>query len=64
MLRVMGARRLLKGKSVAVNATNREPDVAGRSIIRQHSDDSYRELVTRLSRESGIATKTREQLSQ
>ncbi len=54
---------LLKGKTVAVDATMLEANAAMRSIVRRDSGESYQEFLTGLAQASGIATPTREDLA-
>ena len=54
---------LLKGKSVAVDATTLEANAAMRSIVRRDTGESYQEFLTSLAQASGIATPTREDLA-
>ena len=54
---------LLKGRSVAIDATTLEANAAMRSIVRRDTGESYQEFLTRLAAESGIKTPTREALA-
>jgi transposase len=54
---------LLKGRTVAVDATTLEANAAMRSIVRRDTGESYQEFLTRLAAESGIKTPTREALA-
>jgi transposase len=54
---------LLKGKTVAVDATMLEANAAMRSIVRRDSGERYQEFLTALAQASGIATPTREELA-
>ena len=54
---------LLKGKTVAVDATTVEANAAMRSIVRRDIGASYQEFMTGLAQASGIATPTREDLA-
>src|ERR1700687_4878968 len=54
---------LLKGKTVAVDATTLEANAALRSIVRRDTGESYQEFLTGLAQASGIATPTREDLA-
>ena len=54
---------LLKGKTVAVDATMLEANAAMRSIVRRDTGASYQEFLTGLAQASGIATPTREDLA-
>jgi transposase len=54
---------LLKGKTVAVDATTLEANAAMRSIVRRDTAESYLEFLTGLTQASGIATPTRAELA-
>ena len=54
---------LLRGKTVAVDATMLEANAAMRSIVRRDTGESYQEFLTSLAQASGIATPTREELA-
>src|SRR5450830_1951734 len=54
---------LLKGKTVAVDATTLEANAAMRSIVRRDTEESYQEFLTGLAKASGIETPTREDLA-
>jgi transposase len=54
---------LLKGRTVAIDATTLEANAAMRSIVRRDTGESYQEFLTRLAAESGIKTPTREALT-
>jgi len=54
---------LLKGQTVAIDATTLEANAAMRSIVRRDTGDGYQEFLTRLAKESGIETPTREDLA-
>src|SRR6202043_4028484 len=54
---------LLKGKTIAVDATTLEANAAMRSIVRRDTAESYQEFLTGLAQASGIATPTREDLA-
>jgi transposase len=54
---------LLKGKTVAIDATTLEANAAMRSIVRRDSGESYQEFLTGLAKASGIETPTREDLA-
>src|SRR5712691_4423076 len=53
---------LLKGKTVAIDATTLEANAAMRSIVRRDTEETYQEFLTRLAQASGIETPTREDL--
>jgi transposase len=54
---------LLKGKTVAFDATTLEANAAMRSIVRRDTGESYQEFLTKLAQASGIKTPTREALA-
>src|ERR1700684_2342632 len=54
---------LLRGKTVAVDATMLEANAAMRSIVRRDTGESYQEFLTGLAQASGIATPTRADLA-
>src|SRR4030081_1334371 len=54
---------LLKGKTVAIDATTLEANAAMRSIVRRDTEESYQEFLTGLAKASGIETHTREDLA-
>jgi transposase len=63
VLRVLAERNLLKGNTIGVDATTLEANAALRSIVRRDTGEQYDEFLTRLAKESGIETPTREQLA-
>src|SRR5712671_1939529 len=54
---------LLKGKTIAVDATTLEANAAMRSIVRRDTGASYQEFLTGLAQATGIATPTRADLA-
>ena len=54
---------LLKGRTVAIDATTLEANAAMRSIVRRDTGETYQEFLTRLAKASGIKTPTREDLA-
>ena len=54
---------LLKGKTIAIDATTLEANAAMRSIVRRDTEQSYQEFLTGLAQASGIETPTREDLA-
>jgi transposase len=54
---------LLKGKTVALDATMLEANAAMRSIVRRDTGESYQTFLSALAQASGIATPTREKLA-
>jgi transposase len=63
VLQMLATKGLLKGKTLGVDATTLEANAAMRSIVRRDTGDSYNEFLTKLAKESGIDTPTREDLS-
>jgi transposase len=63
VLAVLAEKKLLKGSTIGVDATTLEANAALRSIVRRDSGERYEEFLTRLAKESGIETPTREQLA-
>ena len=54
---------LLKGQTVAIDATTLEANAAMRSIVRRDTAETYQEFLTRLAQASGIETPTRDDLA-
>ncbi len=63
VLRVVAEKGLLKGKTIGIDATTLEANAALRSIVRRDTGEAYQDFLTRLAKESGIQTPTREQLA-
>ena len=63
VLQLLAKQGLLKGGTMAVDATTLEANAALRSIVRRDSGESYEEFLKGLAAESGIETPTREQLA-
>jgi transposase len=63
VLAVLAEKKLLKGATIGVDATTLEANAAPRSIVRRDTGERYEEFLTRLAKESGIETPTREQLA-
>ena len=63
VLQLLAERKLLKGNTIGVDATTLEANAALRSIVRRDTGEQYNEFLTRLAKESGIETPTREQLA-
>jgi transposase len=59
----LAAAGLLKGRTVAIDATTLEANAAMRSIVRRDTGETYQEFLTRLAAESGIKTPTRAALA-
>jgi transposase len=63
VLAVLAEKKLLKGTTIGVDATTLEANAALRSIVRRDTGESYDQFLSRLAKESGIETPTREQLA-
>ena len=55
--------KLVKGKTIGIDATTLEANAALRSIVRRDTGDSYQEFLTKLVHASGIETPTRADLA-
>ena len=55
--------KLVKGKTIGLDATTLEANAALRSIVRRDTGEGYEEFLTSLAKESGIETPTREDLA-
>jgi transposase len=53
---------LIKGERIGVDASTMEANGALRSIVRRDSGEGYREMLTRMAKESSIETPTAEEL--
>src|SRR6266702_3929116 len=63
VLELLAEKGLLKGKTMGIDGTRLEANAAMRSIVRRETGEGYQEFLTRLAKDSGIATPTREQLA-
>ena len=63
ILRRLADARLVKGKTIGIDATTLEANAALRSIVRRDTGETYQEFPTQLAQASGIATPTREDLA-
>jgi len=63
VLKVLGEKGLLKGKTLGVDATTLEANAALRSLVRRDTGAKYEEFLTQLAKASGIQTPTREDLA-
>lgn len=59
----LGIAGLIKGKTLAIDATTLEANAALRSIVRRDSGETYNEFLTKLAQASGIETPTRADLA-
>ncbi len=62
VLQVAQEKKLLRGKTVAVDATTLEANAAMRSIVRKETGEDWKEYVTRLMGEDGIENPTDEEI--
>src|SRR5438552_18581330 len=62
-LELLAEKGLLKGKTIGIDGTTLEANAAMRSIGGRETGEGYQEVLTRLAKDSGIATPTREQLA-
>src|SRR6202167_5104513 len=63
VLQVLAETKLLKGTTIGVDGETREANAPLRSIVQHDTGERYEEFLTRLAKESGIETPTREQLA-
>src|SRR5213594_3616047 len=63
VLRILAEQGLLKGQTLAIDATTLEANAALRAIVRRDTGEGYQEFLQRLAQESGIKTPTREELA-
>jgi transposase len=59
----LGIAGLIKGKTLAIDATTLEANAALRSIVRRDTGETYNEFLTKLAQASGIETPTRADLA-
>ena len=63
VLQCLGIAGLIKGKTLAIDATTLEANAALRSIVRRDTGETYNEFLTKLAQASGIETPTRADLA-
>ena len=63
ILTVLAKADLLKGKTVAVDATTLEANAALRSLQRRNTGEAYQEYLTTLAKASGLETPSRADLA-
>ena len=63
VLQCLGIAGLIKGKTIAIDATTLEANAALRSIVRRDTGESYEDFLIKLAQASGIETPTREDLA-
>ena len=54
---------LVKGNTIAIDATTVEANAALRRIVRRHTGESYQDFLTKLAKASGIETPMRADLA-
>lgn len=62
VLRRLAERGLVKGERIGVDASTMQANAALRAIVRRGSGEGYREMLTRMAKESGIETPTADDL--
>ena len=62
MLQRLAERDLIKGERIGVGAPTMEASATLRAIVRCVSGEGYRDMLTRMAKESGIETPTAEDL--
>jgi transposase len=63
VLKILANHDLIQGKTVGIDSTTLEANAAMRSIVRRDTNEGYQEFLTKLAKESGIETPTREDLA-
>ena len=56
VLNLVAERGLVKGERIGVDGSTMEANAALRTIVRRDSGESYRQMLTRMAQESGVAT--------
>lgn len=62
VLALIAKEGLIKGERIGVDASTMEANAALRSIVRRDNGETYREMLMRMAKESGIQTPTAEDL--
>jgi hypothetical protein len=62
VLQPVAERGWVRGKRIGVDASTMEANAALRTIMRREDGRSYREMLTQIAKESGIATPTADDL--
>jgi transposase len=63
VVQCLGIAGLVKGKTIAIDATTLEANAALRSIVRRDTGESYQDFLIKLAQASGIETPTRADLA-
>ncbi len=62
VLKLIAARGLVKGERIGVDASTMEANAALRTIVRRDTGETYRKMLKRMAKESGIETPSAEDL--
>lgn len=62
VLALVAERGLVKGERIGVDGSTMEANAALRTIVRRDSGETYRQMLTRMAQESGVATPTLDDL--
>ena len=62
VLKLIAEHGLVKGERIGVDASTMEANAALRTIVRRETGESYREMLKRMAKESGIETPTADDL--
>ncbi|MEG6548827.1 hypothetical protein V6C53_01145 [Desulfocurvibacter africanus] len=62
MLKVLVKSGLVLGGRIGVDASTMEANAAMKSIVRRDTKETYRKMLVRLAKESGVDTPTQEDL--
>jgi transposase len=63
VLKLVAERGLVKGERIGVDGSTMEANAALRTIIRRDNGETYRKMLTRMAKESGIETPSAEDLA-
>jgi hypothetical protein len=63
VLKLSAERGLVKGERIGVDGSTMEANAALRTILRRDNGETYRAMLTRMARESGIETPSAEDLA-
>lgn len=58
VLALLAERGLVKGERIGVDGSTMEANAALRTIVRRENGETYRQMLTRMAQESGVATPT------
>src|SRR4029077_3493021 len=58
VLALVAERGLVKGERIGVDGSTMEANAALRTLVRRDSGETYREMLTRMAKESGVETPT------